>query len=115
MFKYYQFQLQHSEHVMSLFPYPYFDFEKNVYPYLFRTQKLKSFTYPYFGCFEIIPNILRIRTLMSTFLRTRNVYVFRTLVRVHKHYGFRPRRSESVKGLILVVFSAVKVDKLTHF
>ena len=23
---------------MFLFPYPYFDFEKNVYPYLFRTE-----------------------------------------------------------------------------
>ena len=31
--------------------------------------------------------------ILSFSLRIRTVYEFRTLVRVHKQYGFRPRRS----------------------
>ena len=93
-FEYYLYEFQNSEHFMSLFPNPYFDFEKKCLPVLFPNPKIKiPLRTRTLAVFEKIPNILRTRTLIPIFLRTRTVYEFRTLVRVHKHYGFRTRTS----------------------
>ena len=78
---------------MSLFPYPYSNIDEKLIAVLFTNNKFKTSYVPVYDYFEIHPITLRTRTFFLFSLRIRTVYETRTLVRVHKQYGFRPRRS----------------------